>query len=119
MKTVSEHTQHIKGKPHHVRKRVAFGAATGATAFIALVWLVGNLSLGSFAIPQTSFADAARQGDSQVVVAHTSDSVGATRGVAGVAAALENVSAPAHIEIVDTASSTPAAKRAEQTTIPF
>ena len=115
MKTVSEHIQHIKGKPHHVRKRVAFGAATGVTAFIALVWLVGNLSLGSFAIPQTSFADAVNQGGAQVVVAHTSD---ATSGVAGAAAAFDT-SAPAHIEIIDTASSTPAAKRVEQTTIPF
>lgn len=115
MKTVFEHIEHIKGKPHHIRKRVAFGVATGVTALIALVWLVGSLSLGAFALQNNSFADAVKQGSIETVGGTNSP----TSGVAGVAAALQSVNGPARIEIVDTASSTKPAPKAEQTTIPF
>src|ERR1700690_527702 len=103
MKTVSEHLTHLKGKPHHIRKRVAFATAAGVAACIALVWLIGNLSLGTFAIAGSSFADSTAQ--SPVVTTSGSDS--GDSGLAGVAAALPSASAPAHIEIVDAPSSAP------------
>lgn len=114
MKTIFEHIEHVKGKPHHVRKRVAFAAAASLTAFIALVWFVGNLSLGVFAIPSNSFADSvARQN------ALTSDTGTDSPNLAGVAGVIPKTSGPARIEIIDAASSTTGQKKAEQTVIPF
>jgi small neutral amino acid transporter SnatA (MarC family) len=115
MKTVSQHIEHIKGKPHHVRKRVAFTVAGSATVLIALVWLVGSVSLGAFAITGSSFADSA--GQSSVVTTGSADT--STPGLAGAAAASASDNSPAHIEIVDTTPSTPQEKKAEQTLIPF
>ncbi len=118
MKTVSEHVEHIKGKPHHIRKRIAFTAAASGAIVIALVWFVGNISLGAFALGDTSFADAVGQGNIETM-SNENGSRPADSGIAGVAAALQSANAPAHIEIVDTASSTRSIKKAEQTTIPF
>jgi hypothetical protein len=114
MKTVFEHINHIKGKPHHVRKRIAFAAAAGGAGLIALVWLVGSFSLGSFAIKGSSFADSAGQSP-----AVTTSGNNGNNNLAGAAAALGNAALPAHIEIVDTSSSTLSGKKAEQTTLPF
>lgn len=114
MKTIFDHIEHVKGKPHHVRRQVAFATAGGGAALVALVWLVGNLALGTFAIKSTSFAEAT-EGVS-VVAANDSAAGG---NFAGVASVFPDVSAPARIEIVDTASSSGASGRAERTTIPF
>ena len=113
MKTIFEHIEHVKGKPHHIRKRVAFTAAASGAALVTLVWFIGNVSSGSFALGDSSFADMVNQGDIE-----TTSGNPVTSGIAGVAAAIQGANAPAHIEIVDTASSTPM-KKAEQTTIPF
>lgn len=117
MKTVFEHIEQVKGRPHHIRKRVAFSAAGGVTAFIALVWLSVSLGTGVFAIQGSSFADARSQ--SSVAVSDTGSS--ANSGLAGVAAALPgtDTNAPARIQIIDTSSSTTAGPKAEQTTLPF
>lgn len=114
MKTIFDHIEQIKKKPHHVRKRIAYGAATAGTALVAFVWFVGALRTGTFAIQGSSFTESTGQGS---VVA-----TGGTRGsqnLAGAGAAATLSSAPAHIEIIDTASSTQGAKRVEQTVIPF
>lgn len=113
MKTVFEHIEYMKGKPHHIRKRIAFGAATGVTALIALVWLTGSLRSGAFAIAGSSFDERAS--------ATAAGSTATNSGLAGAAAALPNVeeNAPARIEIIDVASSTSGQKKTEQTTIPF
>ena len=102
MKTIFEHIEHMKGKPHHVRKRVAFVTAACGTAVIALVWLVGSLGTGAFAIRGATFAE----------------STGA-EPAAATAAAVESADVPAHIEIIDASSPAFKAKQTEQTTIPF
>jgi hypothetical protein len=115
MKTIPEHIQHIKGKPHHIRKRVAFTVAGASAGVIGLVWLVGSVSSGVFALKPTSFAQSAEGAPVTVVGADESGS----SGLAGAAAApaVQDANAPAHIDIVDVApTSTP---QAEQTTIPF
>jgi hypothetical protein len=116
MKTVLDHIEHVKGKPRHVRHRVAVGAATFASALIALVWLGVNLISGSFALSQeSSFATNAGQDDT-VTTSATSD------GLAGAAAALPpsaSASAPAHIEIVDTTPAPAHQKQSDQTILPF
>ena len=116
MKSIFDHIDRAKEQPHHIRKNIAFGAATGVTGLIAFVWLAGSLYTGAFAIRGASFADSTGQ-TTPVVVAGPD---GQGQNLAGAAAALQGPSAPAHIEIVDTASSsTKNAKPVEQTILPF
>ncbi len=115
MKTISDHIRHVQGKPHHVRRRVAFGAATVGTALVAFVWLVSSLGSGVFALKPTSFADSTGAETATVPSADNTNSQNLAG--AGAAAVLDNSNAPAHIEIVDVAAST--SPKAEQTTIPF
>lgn len=118
MKTVFEHIEHVKGKPHHIRKRVAFTAAATVTGVIAFVWLVGSFSLGAFALKNNSFADST--GQSPVLTTDNNDVNSNLTGTAAVTAAVvQGASAPARIEIVDTTSTVSGQKKAEQTTIPF
>lgn len=117
MKTIFEHIEHARKKPHHVRKRIAFAAAAACSAFIALVWLVGSFSLGAFAIKGSTFADST--GQSPIVTVAENEVRSANGGIAGAAAALPDTNAPAHITIIDTTASTSAKNTAEQTTIPF
>jgi len=114
MKTIFDHIENARSKPHHVRKRIAFGVSAGATALIALVWLIGSISTGAFAIKGSNFADST--GQSQIV---TTSAGNTQNNIAGAAAALPSANTPAHIEIIDSASSTSAKHAAEQTTIPF
>lgn len=118
MKTVFDHIENVKGKPHHVRKRIAFTAAASGAAFIGLAWLVGSVSFGTFAIQGTSFAESTGQGG-----ALATEGGNGSSNLAGAAAALPPTSAsanaPAHIEIIDAASSTAGQAKAEQTVIPF
>ncbi|MHB1769893.1 MAG: hypothetical protein ACYCPH_02315 [Minisyncoccota bacterium] len=121
MKTIFEHLERIQGKPHHVRKRIAFSAAMGGTALIAIVWFAGTLSAGTFAIHGSSFAESTGQGQ---IVATGNGNGGRNQNLAGAAAAVSgtgslNGSAPAHIEIIDAASSTSSAPPENQTVIPF
>ena len=114
MKTIFDHIEYVKGKPHHVRKQVAFGVAGGISTLIALVWLVGSFSTGAFAIQGSNFAMSTNQ---ENTVATTS--AFGSQGLAGVgaAAALKD-NTPAHIQIVETA---PAAKvvKPDPTILPF
>ncbi|MFA5996243.1 MAG: hypothetical protein WC790_00760 [Candidatus Paceibacterota bacterium] len=116
MKKIIEHIEYVKGKPHHVRKQIAFGAATLMSALIAFVWLAGNYASGTFVLRGSSFADATGQGNTVQVMNSGVDS----QNLAGVGAASafeSSQDAPAHIEIVDT---TPTAKKQpEQTILPF
>lgn len=113
MKSLFDHIETAKGKPHHVRKQIAFGAATAGAGFIALVWFVQALASGVLAIQTDTSLDNSGQG--QVIVAPENG----TQNLAGAAAAIQNASAPAHIEIVDVASSSKPTKQVEQTILPF
>ncbi|MDP1689865.1 MAG: hypothetical protein Q8L52_01535 [bacterium] len=119
MKTVFEHIKHIKGKPHHIRKRIAFATAACGTAIIAFVWLAGSISTGAFAIKTTSFTDINKPAGVETVTDEVGGPYPVNSEIAGVAGALQTVNGPARIEIVDTTSSTRSTKKAEQTTIPF
>lgn len=115
MKTIFDHIERVQGKPHHIRKRIAFGAAAAGTAVIALVWLVSSIGTGAFALKDTSFAQST--GEEGTLTA-AGDNTGQLAG-AGAAPVLSGASAPAYIEIIDAASSTSGQKKAEQTVIPF
>ena len=111
MKTLSDHIHHVRTKPHHVRRKVTFAVAAVGTGLIAMVWLVGSVSRGVFALKDTSFADIA--GTASVEVAND----GANAQLAGAAASLKDDEGPARIEIVDIPQES--SSKAEQTTIPF
>ncbi len=115
MKTISDHIRKVREKPHHIRRRIAFGGAAIGAGIVAFVWLAGSLGTGAFALKDTSVADST--GGATVTTA--SADVANSQGLAGAAAATEDANAPAHIEIVDVATSTVVNKNAEQTTIPF
>lgn len=114
MKSLTEHIEHVKTKPHHVRKRVAFGVAGGVTGLIGLVWLAGSLSFGLFAIKDHNFAES-----TGAVPVITTSNAPDTSKLAGAASAFTTGSQTAHIEIVDTTPSVTPNKKAEQTVIPF
>jgi hypothetical protein len=116
MKTIFEHIEYVKGQPHHIRKQVTLAVAGGLTALVALVWFFGTLSSGIFAIQGSTFAEST--GAEPTVVAGTNNS--ADSGIAGAAAAINSdTSAPAHIEIIDSSTSTSPVKKVDQTVIPF
>lgn len=110
MKAILKHIERVKGKPHHVRKQVAFAAAGTITALIAVSWIAGSLATGAFALKDTSFADSAG-GNAGLAAGSESENL------AGAASAFGTPSAPAKIEIIDAASST--GTKAEPTIIPF
>src|SRR4051812_34696772 len=94
MKSLFEHIDTVKEKPHHVRRKVAFSAALGGTAVIALAWFIFTLSAGTFALQGSTFADS-----TQPAVVASGNS--ANKNLAGAASALPAASQPAHITIVD------------------
>lgn len=115
MKTVREHITYVRSKPHHIRKRVAFGAAAAGTAFIALIWLAASLQTGAFALKDASFAQSAAA-VAPVIVSNDA----AFPNIAGAAAATSpTASAPAYIEIIDANPSASSGKETEETTLPF
>ena len=116
MKNIFDHIERVKAKPHHVRKRVAFGVAAGTSFLIAFVWFVGSYASGGFAIQGSNFAMSTGQGGA---VATTSASGSQALAGAAAAAAVQDANAPAHIEIVDTTPTAPAQKQSDQTILPF
>lgn len=114
MKSFLNYLEDLKAKPHHVRKQVAFAAASAGTGLIAFVWFLGSLSSGAFALKGTT-----NTAPAAAVVAASSDT-GSADGLAGASAAIGSQSGPARIQIIDAAtSSTLRSKQASQTTIPF
>lgn len=109
MQVLFDSIEHVKTKPHHVRRQVAFVVAGGVAGLIGLVWLVGSLSMGTFALKPNSFADVGTQPG---VYSDISSSQ-----VAGVAAANASDEQEDAIVVVDAPK--PSSKGAEQTVIPF
>jgi hypothetical protein len=116
MKNIFEHIEYIKGKPHHIRKKVAFAIAAAVSTFVALVWIGISLATGAFAIQGSNFAMSADQSNTIATTSNSSD-----QGLAGVgaASALQDASAPAHIEIIDTSVPVSKKNQSDQTVIPF
>lgn len=115
MKTIFDHIERVKGQPHHIRKRVAFGVAAAGTAVIALVWLSVSVGTGAFALKDASFAQNAENNSGTEVSKNNDEQLA---GV-GAASALREKSEPARIEIIDASSPTPSGNKTEQTIIPF
>lgn len=114
MKTIFDHIETVRQQPIHVRKQVAFGSAGAVTAVIALVWVVGSLTTGAFAIQGSSFAESVGGGR---VIATTSPQD--NKNLAGAAAAFSSGSSePARIEIVTAPAST-TAPQVDATVLPF
>ncbi|MFH1178205.1 MAG: hypothetical protein V1711_00555 [bacterium] len=114
MKTIFEHIEYTKGKPHHIRKKITFMVAVIGTAIIATIWFFGTLSSGTFALQGNTFAESIGE-ESKTETGVGSD----PKGVAGAAAAFLQEQAPAHIEIIDLSTPTNKEKQSEQTILPF
>ena len=113
MRTIAHHIEHVRSKPHHVRKQIAFAVALGATAIIALLWLVISLATGAFKIQDVSFAEAQAQAAQPAAPVQNNSLLGAA------AAALSGSSdTPAKLEVVGAATTSPPAHE-EHTVIPF
>lgn len=122
MKNLFEQIEHTKGKPHHIRKRVAFGTAAGITSLIALIWFSVSIGTGAFTIAGSSFADSTA-GVGTVTTSAPNTNQNLAGAVAGIPAPLpadnqNAASGPARINIIDVASST-SKQKAEPTIIPF
>lgn len=119
MKTAAQHIEYIRSKPHHVRKRIVFVASSVITGFIAFIWIVTGLVTDSFAVKQSSFADATGGSDTGVAVVQ----VNANRqGLAAVGAAVipqSTNSAPAQIEVVNSVPVVSPIDQSNKTVIPF
>lgn len=113
MKAIFDHIERVKGRPHHVRKRVTFTYAGALTALIAVVWLGTSLSTGTFALTDTSFTDGT--GGATTVTGSGDAASAGLAGAAATPAAMPNTAA--RIEIIDAATST--SQKPEPTTIPF
>ena len=110
---IERHIENVKGKPHHVRKQVAFTSAAGIALFIGLVWFAYSAQTGVFAIKGSSFADATKATDPTYVDAQG----GSNDGLAGAAAAVQDDSGAVRLNVVD--KTPPKPVQMEQTTIPF
>lgn len=115
MKTLVQHVEHVRGKPEHIRKQVAFAVAAAATAVVALVWFLSTVTAGVFAIQGSSFAEST-SGNTNVAAVGPSDS--SLLGAASAALGFPQAE-PAHIVIVDASTSTPKAEKHDPTVIPF
>lgn len=109
------HIHVLRSQPHHIKKQAALTIAGAGAGLIGLLWLVGSVASGSFAIKERSFADAT-QG---LVPEQMTPAQSALSGLAGAAAALSGKEDPARIQIVEVQKPTPVAKPPERTTIPF
>lgn len=110
MNAFFDYLERLKGQPHPVRRRIATISAAGAAAFVGLLWFGTSLAMGGYALKSGSFAQSSLEA-TEAPATRTSQLAGATAADAA-------ASAPAHIEVVDIASSSPHT-RAEPTVIPF
>lgn len=115
MKTIFHHIERAKGKPHHVRRRLALGSAAGIAGFVGLVWFTHQAVTNGFAIQPNNFAETAHK-SAAVVVYDPSTAAQVAAGAAALPAR-----APAHVEVVtaDATSSAPSTPAKEETIIPF
>jgi len=118
MRTISDHIEHVKTQPHHVRERVAFGLAVLMAGLIGIVWLGVSLASGSFAIAGNGFAQATGAAPFTV---NGQPALGDTSGLAGAGAALPPGDASAHIDVIqdDMGAAPKGTASANQTIIPF
>ncbi len=50
MATLTQHVDTLRAKPHHVRERIAFLAAAGVCAVVAVAWLAALSMSGSLSL---------------------------------------------------------------------
>lgn len=112
MQALLNHIERAKGRPHHVRRKLALTLASGVTGFIALAWFAYSLSTGVFTIQGSTLAD--------TLAPSPSFADPSAPGLAGAAAApqLSRASEP-RIEIIDAKTSAAKPASPEATIIPF
>jgi len=115
MRTLSDHIENIKSKPHHVRKKITFTLAGTGAGLVGLVWLGTSLASGAFAIKGATFAESTGQGATVETVTKDPNA-----NLAGAAAAVKSdTTGPARIQIVNVVATSTVKEKPEQTTISF
>jgi len=110
-----EYIEKLKVKPAQVRQRIAFGAAGGVTALVAVGWIAVTATSGAFALSDDSFAaNPDMPTDFNQAFEGTKSSFDSLLGAVG---AFQSGEQGAQI-IVETESST-SLDEGEQTVIPF
>ena len=122
MKSLPEHIEYIRSKPHHVRRATAFGTAAVVTGTIALIWLGASLATGAFALKGGNFAEETGALPPENAPANAPQN----SNVAGAAAALPPAkTGPANLQVVQGGDgiqpvrAPQTATQTEQTIIPF
>lgn len=119
MKTIFQHIEHAKARPHHERRRITVVAASVVAVVIGVAWAGSSLATGGFAIQGSDFAESV---GAKPVIVKTPDG---NAQVAGAAEALDQKKGDtARIEIIDASTSTaPSSQQSQsqpqQTVIPF
>ncbi len=105
-----EYIESLKGKPAHVRERIAFGAAGGVTAVVAVGWLAVTATSGTFALN----VDSQAPGDIDAAFAETRSSFDSLLGAVGAFQSGETEG-----EIIVETKATTSLDKGEPTSIPF
>ena len=82
---IDRHLNQVKAKPEHVRHRIAIGTSAAVTGLVAVFWLVGHATSGTFALsdsPGTRVTEevAAEFGDSKTQLSDLMGAVGNSFG---------------------------------------
>ncbi|HEX2792407.1 MAG TPA: hypothetical protein VHO23_01685 [Candidatus Paceibacterota bacterium] len=98
-RTVTDHLEHLRAKPHHVRRQISFLAALVVTGLVTAGWLGAMATSGSFALDTTTLADGGAEG---ATLTNARNDFSSLLGAAG--AAIGATSSPREITVVDVKS---------------
>jgi len=110
-----DYLETLRAKPGHIRQKIAFGAAAGATVIVAAGWFAVAATSGTFLLAPPTLASAGSDSGLTSALAQTQSSVSSLIGAA--AAFKPGAGAGSGITIETTASST--AEAPQPTVLPF
>lgn len=122
---MKDYVAKLKGKPEHIRKRIAFGASAGVTGLIALAWIGTMVTTGAFTMGAKSTVADSNQNSAPVALTDTNVKSNFSQLAGAVAAATGATTSQPSLTIIDgKASSTldatqPAPNNSSATVIPF
>jgi hypothetical protein len=115
---IRDYIEHLKSKPEHVRRRIAFGTSAGITGVVAVAWLVALSTSGTLALTSPEVQNTA---ELKTAVQETSSSFAELMGAAS--AYQSAAQGESELIIVDAQSSStldaPADPTEGKTVIPF
>ncbi|MES2225936.1 MAG: hypothetical protein V4480_03975 [Patescibacteria group bacterium] len=101
---MKDFVHNLKQKPEHVRKRIALGTASGATALIAIAWVVAMVTTHAFEL-SSGPTTVATQDSAPLALTGTNIKSNFTQLVGAVGAAAHGSTTAPAITVVDGTSS--------------